>query len=351
MIVKCPKCGQQLRGEPGTQGKCPKCQTQFIFPQGDRRYGEPIKCPHCGQMQVYKDGQCINCGNPLSMEEDSPIPLSISKKKGRKRLLLIPLLALCLIALVCAVVIAPVKFGSITGPLSLRMPQEEAMEVVNGENFDEEDGIISFQTKLPLFLFGPEVTCSASVSANNDRLYKISFIYFGTVKEVQTMYELLYHACKFKYGSSGEHEDLMGVFFSDYWKDGTNDISLSATAFDEETALVQLDIEDSLSYEATIIQDNDYSEFLGVPAYPGRILRDYIATDGSHVFLHKGSSAWGDKYDTIDQYDTSLYMDGFSRELRTEDKDFAMYESALWNVRVLVDEDSEDRVFVLISVK
>ena len=42
MVVKCPNCGQQLRGEPGAQGKCPKCQTQLVFPQGDSQYGEPV---------------------------------------------------------------------------------------------------------------------------------------------------------------------------------------------------------------------------------------------------------------------------------------------------------------------
>lgn len=97
MIVKCPKCGQQLRGEPGTQGKCPKCQTQLIFPQGDRRYGEPIKCPHCGQMQVYKNGKCISCGKSLLGKEENieKGPRSKKSKPIKRVVALLVVLLLC----------------------------------------------------------------------------------------------------------------------------------------------------------------------------------------------------------------------------------------------------------------
>ena len=62
MVVKCPNCGQQVRGEPGMSGPCPKCGTRFTFPAGDSQSGEPVKCPHCGQMQVLSlDRKCIKC--------------------------------------------------------------------------------------------------------------------------------------------------------------------------------------------------------------------------------------------------------------------------------------------------
>lgn len=32
MVVKCPSCGQQVRGEPGQSGPCPKCGQRFRFP-------------------------------------------------------------------------------------------------------------------------------------------------------------------------------------------------------------------------------------------------------------------------------------------------------------------------------
>lgn len=71
MVVKCPNCGQQVRGEPGMSGPCPKCGTRFTFPAGDSQSGEPVKCPHCGQMQRYKDGFCINCGKALEFSKDN----------------------------------------------------------------------------------------------------------------------------------------------------------------------------------------------------------------------------------------------------------------------------------------
>lgn len=69
MVLKCPNCGQQLRGEPGASGTCPKCKTKLTFPQGDPMLGEPVKCVHCGQQQRYKDGFCINCGKKINEAE------------------------------------------------------------------------------------------------------------------------------------------------------------------------------------------------------------------------------------------------------------------------------------------
>lgn len=71
MVVKCPSCGQQVRGEPGQSGPCPKCRTQFVFPEGDSRIGELVTCPHCGQRQTYVTGRCVSCGKPLSGEYPS----------------------------------------------------------------------------------------------------------------------------------------------------------------------------------------------------------------------------------------------------------------------------------------
>lgn len=65
MVVKCPSCGQQVRGDPGQSGPCPKCGTRFKFPDGDSQIGEPVTCPHCGQRQTYRNGRCISCGKAL----------------------------------------------------------------------------------------------------------------------------------------------------------------------------------------------------------------------------------------------------------------------------------------------
>ena len=66
MVVKCPNCGQQVRGQPGQSGPCPKCGTRLRFPDGDAQTGELITCPHCGQNQRYTAGRCINCGKEIS---------------------------------------------------------------------------------------------------------------------------------------------------------------------------------------------------------------------------------------------------------------------------------------------
>lgn len=81
MVLKCPNCGQQLRGEPGASGTCPKCKAKLTFPEGDPNHGEPIVCPHCGQTQRYNGARCISCGKSLS-EEKSELPKGASKKKG-----------------------------------------------------------------------------------------------------------------------------------------------------------------------------------------------------------------------------------------------------------------------------
>lgn len=36
MVVKCPNCGQLVRGEPGSIGPCPKCNSWIRFPSANR---------------------------------------------------------------------------------------------------------------------------------------------------------------------------------------------------------------------------------------------------------------------------------------------------------------------------
>ena len=87
MVVKCPSCGQQVRGEPGQSGPCPKCGVRLKFPEGDNNIGEQVTCPQCGQKQPYNNGRCINCGKPLNGQvEDVGNSQVKPKKKGKKKL-------------------------------------------------------------------------------------------------------------------------------------------------------------------------------------------------------------------------------------------------------------------------
>lgn len=103
MVVKCPKCGQQLRGEPGASGTCPKCGQRLVFPRGDTNIGETVTCPHCGQKQIYRDGKCVNCGKSISgsKENSDHSPGINKKKKGKKKFLVIA--ALLLVVAVVAI--------------------------------------------------------------------------------------------------------------------------------------------------------------------------------------------------------------------------------------------------------
>lgn len=84
MVLKCPNCGQQLRGEPSASGTCPKCKTKLKFPEGDPNHGEPITCPHCGQAQRYTNGRCISCGKRF---DETDQPQNVKPKKSRIRLI------------------------------------------------------------------------------------------------------------------------------------------------------------------------------------------------------------------------------------------------------------------------
>lgn len=101
MIVSCPNCGQQLKGDPGSIGTCPKCQTRLQFPEGDSNQGEPITCPHCGQVQRYKDGRCINCGKMLSESGSTPKNGKDRKKKKNKTKVIVLSVILALIVGAC----------------------------------------------------------------------------------------------------------------------------------------------------------------------------------------------------------------------------------------------------------
>ena len=60
MVVKCPNCGQQVRGEPGMSGPCPKCGTRFTFPE------------------------------IVSTQIEDVLPLKVEKKKAPKVLFIVP---------------------------------------------------------------------------------------------------------------------------------------------------------------------------------------------------------------------------------------------------------------------
>ena len=179
MIVKCPKCGQQLRGEPGTQGKCPKCQTQLMFPRGDRRFGEPIKCPHCGQMQVYKNGDCISCGKRLDGELKYKYKRNNnrqSEKRENKKGRLIP-------AVMPLIIIGAIVSGYFFLPSILHKDQKQNIDYDNSaysadqysdDNYSRTDSVtsdyssgggytsdyISDDYKLALFTLAQEEVCA-----------------------------------------------------------------------------------------------------------------------------------------------------------------------------------------------
>lgn len=72
MIVKCPSCGQQVRGEPGQSGPCPKCWQRFMFPKENRHVGAIVVCPHCKQNQLLQqDGRCIKCRSIIRVYDRS----------------------------------------------------------------------------------------------------------------------------------------------------------------------------------------------------------------------------------------------------------------------------------------
>ena len=66
MVVKCPSCGQQVRGEPGQSGPCPKCGQRFTFQKEDNLVQNvpKRKCPYCGSIQ-YGGEVCIKCGESM----------------------------------------------------------------------------------------------------------------------------------------------------------------------------------------------------------------------------------------------------------------------------------------------
>lgn len=127
MIVSCPKCGQQLRGDPGSIGACPKCQTRLQFPEGNSNQGEPITCPHCGQVQRYKDGKCISCGKSLKPEkEEGENP---HKKKSKKRIIAI-------IASIVAIVVMVFAFTPLRDKVFLTEEKKDeniTMAYIQGE--------------------------------------------------------------------------------------------------------------------------------------------------------------------------------------------------------------------------
>lgn len=102
MIVSCPKCGQHLKGDPGSIGACPKCQTRLQFPEGDSKIGEPITCPHCGQVQRYKDGKCISCGKSLTPNDSAK-----SSKHPKKKI--VAIVGLVIVVSLLVLLFTPLK--------------------------------------------------------------------------------------------------------------------------------------------------------------------------------------------------------------------------------------------------
>lgn len=163
MIVSCPKCGQQLRGDPGSIGTCPKCQARLQFPEGDRNQGEPITCPYCGQVQRYKDGKCIICGKRFDGNNQSK---NARPKKRKVRLvgsILVLVIALCFIYFR---VIVPKDSGSESSSLN----SDFKYDYNYNSGWDYEPGgssssysssdDVSDDYKLALFMLAKEEVCA-----------------------------------------------------------------------------------------------------------------------------------------------------------------------------------------------
>ena len=72
MVVKCPNCGQPVKGYPGQSGPCPKCGQRFSFPKENKNAGAFVTCPHCGQMQLLQaDEKCIKCRSTIYVYDKS----------------------------------------------------------------------------------------------------------------------------------------------------------------------------------------------------------------------------------------------------------------------------------------
>lgn len=179
MVVKCPSCGQQVRGEPGQSGPCPKCGQRFTFP--------------VEKTQIL----------------DEPIPLDVERKKFPLKKILIVVLVFIIFA--AGVIVIPIKFSGDMGFVSLGMTKDEILEISVDENAQAGENEINFLGKCPFLLFGPEVLYRVVFSETNNTVQEISVSYFDSWREVNSLYEALKIALAIKYGAGWEDHELLGI--------------------------------------------------------------------------------------------------------------------------------------------
>lgn len=344
MIVSCPKCGQQLRGDPSSIGTCPKCQTRLQFPEGDSNQGEPITCPHCGQVQRYKDGKCISCGKRL-VEENSSKKEKQKKKNGgkiSKFKIVAPILVIILIAFTAFIYI---KFSNGSGPVSLGMSRNDVTKAIPDYSVDDYTSQTTFNRGAPIFPFLSEMYYRVDFSAKGDEVYLIKAIYNGAEPKAIALYNAMRVLLSIKYGSIDESENSFSSFFTDCWEDDNAKISLHLGIFDSETCVLYVEFLDKKSYEYKTIQDDKYVKW-EVPAYPGKLLDSQESYDGA-MYVHQGSSSNFDKEETLIQYERTLILNGYELEGDVSDAVFSIYSNGLKTILVLEDKENPENIIVM----
>lgn len=254
MVVKCPNCGQQVRGEPGMSGPCPKCGTRFTFPE------------------------------IVSTQIEDVLPLKVEKKKAPKVLFIVPATILFLLL----VLIASIKVGNDIGGISIGMSQEQVLSKSKNDPKTVENEV-SFQTQYPFYLFGANALITTSISPETGKAQKITALYWGG-KEYY--YDILKAWATIKYGlPESSDSSFIGNSRDCVWESGEKQVTLSVSSFDENTTTVKLTCLDTTSFLGKHIQDDTYVE-CGVRAFSapllgveqdGRVLK-YIHADADDNF-------------------------------------------------------------------
>lgn len=269
MVVKCPNCGQQVRGEPGMSGPCPKCGTRFTFPKSV----------------------------PNQSEEDV-LPLKVEKKKPPKSLFIV----ISAIVSVLLILIAFVKFGNDIGGISIGMSQEQVLSKSKNDPKTVENEI-SFQTQYPFYLFGSKAFIITSISPETGKAQEITALYWGGK---DYYYDILKVWATIKYGiPESSDSSFIGNSRDCVWKSGDKRVTLSVSSFDENTTIVKLACLDTTSFLGKHIQDDTYVE-CGVHAFNSPLLD--FEKDG-HVLKYIHADASDDSYELME---TNLCIRGFS---------------------------------------
>lgn len=280
-----------------------------------------VTCPKCGQVQVRgEDGKCIKCGFKIELsapekrdiEPAKSSDLSPQKKKKSvwwKILIAVftPILALCVVGFLL------IKFSGDVGPVSVGDDRYTILETVKGAEKDELTKNISFWAGCPVLPIGPKMNYTVDFSVKGSSAQYIRSLYIGKFNDTNTLYKLLRFALTLKYGEQNNEENLLDMSFKNVWEVDSKEITLTYTILDKDNCFLRFEAQDTESYEYQTIQDGRYVKY-DIPAYSGKLIGDQEGF-GDAVFVHYETSNNNDLKETLEQYERSLILDGYSLSL------------------------------------